>query len=61
LHLRLEAPDGQRLYSVSMVDVVADEQSITLLSRHIFTGDILESYVFYMFIKTEQAIIFVFL
>jgi len=61
LHLRLEAADGQRLYSVSMVDVVADEQSITLLSRHIFTGDILESYVFYMFIDKDQAIMSVFL
>ena len=44
-----------------MVDVVADEQSITLLSRHIFTGDILESYVFYMFIDKDQAIMSVFL
>ena len=61
LHLRLEAPDGQRLYSVSMVDVVAEEQSITLLSRHIFTGDIRESYVFYMFIDKDQAIMSVFL
>ena len=61
LHLRLEAADGQRLYSVSMVDVVAEQQSITLLSRHIFTGDILESYVFYMFIDKDQAIMSVFL
>ena len=61
LHLRLEAADGQRLYSVSMVDVVAEEQSITLLSRHIITGDIRESYVFYTFIDKEQAIICVFL
>ena len=61
LHLRLEAADGQRLYSVSMVDVVAAQQSITLLSRHIFTGDIPESYVFYMFIDQDQAIMFVFL
>ena len=57
LHLRLEAPDGQRLYSVSVLDVVAEEQSITLLSRHIFMGDIRESYVFYTFIEKEQAII----
>ena len=61
LHLRLEAPDGQRLCSVSMVDVLAEEQSITLLSRHIFTGDVRESYVFYMFIEQKQAIMFVFL
>ena len=61
LHLRLEAPDGQRLYSVSMVDVFAEEQSITLLRRHIFTGDIRESYVFHTFIDKEQAIICVFL
>jgi phosphopantetheine adenylyltransferase len=61
LHLRLEAPDGQRLYSVSVVDVVAEEQSITLSSRHIFMGDIRESYVFYTFIEKEQAIICVFL
>jgi hypothetical protein len=61
LHLRLEAADGQRLYSVSMVDVVAEEQSITLLRRHIFTGDIPESYVFYTFIEKEQAIICVYL
>ena len=26
----LEAPDGQRLYSVSVVEVVAEEQSVTL-------------------------------
>ena len=57
LHLRLEAPDGQRLYSVSVLDVLAEEQSITLLSRHIFMGDIRESYVFYTFIEKEQAII----
>ena len=61
LHLRLEAPDGQRLYSVSVLDVVAEEQSITLLSRHIFMGDIRESYVFYTFVEKEQAIICVFL
>ena len=61
LHLRLEAADGQRLYSVSMVDVVAEEQSITLLSRHIFTGDVRESYVFYTFIDQKQAIMYVFL
>ena len=61
LHLRLEAPDGQRLYSVSLVDVVAEEQSITLSSRYIFMGDIRESYVFYTFIEKEQAIICVFL
>ena len=61
LHLRLEAADGQRLYSVSMVDVIAEEQSITLLSRHIFTGDIPESYVFYMFIDQDQAIMSVLL
>ena len=61
LHLRLEAPDGQRLYSVSVVEVEPEEQSITLLSRHIFTGHIRESYVFYTFIDKEQAIIGVFL
>jgi hypothetical protein len=44
-----------------MVDVVAEEQSITLLSRHVFTGDIRESYVFYMFIDQDQAITSVFL
>ncbi len=44
-----------------MVDVVADEQSITLLSRHIFMGDVPESYVFYMFIDKDQAIMSVFL
>ena len=61
LHLRLEASDGQRLYSVSLVDVVAEEQSITLSSRYIFMGDVRESYVFYTFIEKEQAIICVFL
>ena len=62
LHLRLEAPDGQRLYSVSVVEDVAEEQSITLfLSRHTFTGDIRESYVFYTFIEQKQAIMSVFL
>ena len=61
LHLWLEAADGQRLYSVSVVEVEPDEQSITLLSRHIFTGDIRENYVFYTFIDKEQAIIGVFL
>ena len=61
LRLRLEAPNGQRLYSVSVVEDVAEEQSITLLSRHIFMGDIRESYVFYTFIEKEQASICVFL
>ena len=61
LHLRLEAPDGQRLYSVSMVDVVAEDQSITLLSRHIFMGHVRESCLFYTFIEKEQAIICVYL